>query len=309
MASLFSEGECLYAALGVSTTATESEIARAYKKKALMCHPDRIKGKSNEKEMEELFKKVGFAYSILKDEGKKRIYDRTGEFEGGAADDSSLSAMMKALFKEVTEEQVESFFETYVGSEEELQDICSAYNESKGNFAKIRDLVNYNDSLESEEDRLVSIIDEQIALGNLKSTNLWKKTKITEEVKKTAAYKKRWARRHKETEEAKIIKKKLKKSKGTKEGDLALAMKDILQNGGFEDIVSQLSAKYAAKEGDDDGYELPIVDEEKFQAAKRRLAAKRASNTDSDSEQEQVQPKRRAKKKVIKRKVKKTTAH
>ena len=274
MASLFSEGECLYATLGVTKDATEASINKAYKKKALLCHPDRTKGRENEKELEELFKKVGFSYSILKDEDKKRIYDKTGEYEGGVADDSNLNAMMRALFKEVTEEQVESFFETYVGSEEELGDIISAYKKSKGDFKKIRDQVNYNDSHQSEEDRLVSVIEQQISLGNLKSTPQWEKTKVTEEVKNTAAYKKRWARRHREAEEANVMKKKRNKSKGTKEGDLALAMKDILQNGGFDDIVSKLTAKYASKDGNNDDCQVPDIDEDKFQAAKKRLASK-----------------------------------
>jgi len=58
-----------YETLGVEKTATIDEISRAYRKKSLQCHPDRIRGR--EKEWEQLTK----AYEILGDKRKRHWYD------------------------------------------------------------------------------------------------------------------------------------------------------------------------------------------------------------------------------------------
>jgi len=60
--------ENYYEILGVPETATQDEIKKAYRKKAIEHHPD--KGGS-----EETFKKVATAYDTLGDENKRRDYD------------------------------------------------------------------------------------------------------------------------------------------------------------------------------------------------------------------------------------------
>lgn len=72
-----------YETLGVSKTATEDEIKRAYRKLALQYHPDRNKGK----ESEEKFKEVTKAYEVLSDSQKRQQYDQFGAaaFEQGAS--------------------------------------------------------------------------------------------------------------------------------------------------------------------------------------------------------------------------------
>jgi DnaJ-class molecular chaperone len=70
-----------YQILGISKTATEAEIKKAYRKLALQYHPDRNKGK----EAEEKFKEVNKAYEVLSDAGKRQTYDQFGAaaFEQG----------------------------------------------------------------------------------------------------------------------------------------------------------------------------------------------------------------------------------
>ncbi|QRN02637.1 DnaJ domain-containing protein [Legionella sp. MW5194] len=60
-----------YEVLGVPPTASLEDIKKAYKKAALLVHPD----KYQEPDAEEVFKKLGEAYSVLVDGEKRRQYD------------------------------------------------------------------------------------------------------------------------------------------------------------------------------------------------------------------------------------------
>mmetsp|Transcript_48064 Transcript_48064/g.120974 ORF Transcript_48064/g.120974 Transcript_48064/m.120974 type:complete len:337 (-) Transcript_48064:249-1259(-) len=70
-------GKDYYCILGVSRTATDEEIKKAYKKLALKWHPDR--NPNNKKEAEEKFKEVAEAYDVLSDKEKRQIFDQFGE--------------------------------------------------------------------------------------------------------------------------------------------------------------------------------------------------------------------------------------
>ena len=74
-----------YKVLGVSKTATDKEITRAYRKLAKQYHPDTNAGK------EDLFKDVSAAYEVLGDPAKRKEYDEvrsmaaSGGFAGAGA--------------------------------------------------------------------------------------------------------------------------------------------------------------------------------------------------------------------------------
>lgn len=68
-----------YEILGVSKTATQEEIKKAYRKVAIQFHPDKNPGN---KEAEEKFKEAAEAYEILSDPEKRAQYDRFGHSRG-----------------------------------------------------------------------------------------------------------------------------------------------------------------------------------------------------------------------------------
>lgn len=77
-----------YNILGVDKNANESEIKKAYRKKALKYHPDK---NPDDKESEEMFKKVGEAYDVLSDPEKRSNYDNYGSSKNPYGDPFSSS--------------------------------------------------------------------------------------------------------------------------------------------------------------------------------------------------------------------------
>ncbi len=94
-----------YEVLGVSKTASDDELKKAYRKLAKMYHPDMHPGDA---EAEAKFKEINQAYSILSDADKRAKYDRFGEagvdsngFGGGGgygAYDVDLGDIFSSIF-------------------------------------------------------------------------------------------------------------------------------------------------------------------------------------------------------------------
>lgn len=89
-----------YEILGISRSATQEEIKKAYRKSALKYHPDRNPG---DKQAEKKFKEISESYEVLSDEKKRQIYDQYGADAlkaggmGGPGGHAGFSSMEEAL--------------------------------------------------------------------------------------------------------------------------------------------------------------------------------------------------------------------
>ena len=72
-------GKDYYQILGVSRSANDDELKKAYRKLALKYHPD----KNKQPGAEERFKEIAEAYEVLSDPDKRAGFDLYGESGGG----------------------------------------------------------------------------------------------------------------------------------------------------------------------------------------------------------------------------------
>ncbi|KAI8058618.1 hypothetical protein BDF22DRAFT_615860 [Syncephalis plumigaleata] len=75
-----------YDLLGVSPDATAAELKKAYRKQALIYHPDKNPDEGHK------FKEISHAYEVLSDEQKRSVYDRHGE--AGLSNDGGMGGGM-----------------------------------------------------------------------------------------------------------------------------------------------------------------------------------------------------------------------
>ncbi|RNA07991.1 dnaJ -like protein [Brachionus plicatilis] len=267
--------------------ATASDIKRAYYKLSLKFHPDKVADESKKHESKEKFQILGKIYSILSDDEKKKIYDETGCVDGEdeffGANVKNWEAHWRNMFKKVTTEDVDEFFEKYRTTDEEKNDLLKLYKKHEGNMDLILEEMFSQDSME-DEPRFKEIIREAIKNGHAEEYD-----NFTKESKKKAS--KRKAKFEKEAEEAEKIRKEMgvdESQDGLRKAILARREKESTS------FLDHLANKYSKK-----GKAPKKEDQE---------SENEESESDQESEQEvSVSHKTKKKSPLVKRKAKNST--
>jgi DnaJ family protein C protein 9 len=109
----------LYAVLSLTETATVDEIKKAYRRLALIHHPDKHASSSTSAKAEAAtkFQQVGFAYAVLSDEKRRQRYDRTGKTDEGfeLAGEDGWEAYFEELFDRATRGKLDEMKKDYQG--------------------------------------------------------------------------------------------------------------------------------------------------------------------------------------------------
>lgn len=230
----------LYSILNLEKNkANQSDIKKSYYKLSLKYHPDKVTEETLKEESKIKFQCLGRIYSILSDEEKKKLYDETGLIDGEdemfKGDHKDWDNYFRTMFKKVTKDDINKFFETYKGSEEERTDLIRIYEKCNGNMDDIM-IEMISDDMVDNEARFKDIITDAIEKNEIKKLKMF----VSESKKKAA---KRKAKYEKEAEEAEELKKEL----GIMEGEDSLRNM-ILSRRKHQStsFLDNLAAKYGA---------------------------------------------------------------
>eukprot|EP01119_Soliformovum_irregulare_P000472 TRINITY_DN10326_c0_g1_i1.p1 TRINITY_DN10326_c0_g1~~TRINITY_DN10326_c0_g1_i1.p1 ORF type:complete len:306 (+),score=90.55 TRINITY_DN10326_c0_g1_i1:32-949(+) len=259
------QSEDLYAVLEVTKDASIAEIRKSYYKLALKCHPDRNAG---DVEATEKFQRIGRAYEVLSDTKKKAFYDKTGCIEGeeffGEKSEQEWMEHWRAMFKQVSFEDIDAYQSTYKGSQQEVDDLKDTYNKVKGDLEELLTYMVLAD--ESQLPRYVEIIQSLIKKGELKSTVAFKKT-----LKRVDSI---MASGESEAQEAEQLYEAIKnaaKNRATNPMAVTKRSKTVGQRN-TEAMFASIAAKYGVPEDD---VNMDEPSEEDFLRARERLEQKK----------------------------------
>ncbi|XP_057784704.1 chaperone protein dnaJ 6-like [Salvia miltiorrhiza] len=254
-ASSSSNEKSLYEILGVDKAASQQEIKKAYYKLALRLHPDKNPG---DEEAKEKFQQLQKVISILGDEEKRAVYDQTGCVDDAdLAGDviQNLQTFFRAMYKKVTESDIEEFEANYRGSDTEKKDLLDLYKKVKGNMDKLFCCMICSDTM-LDSHRFKDIIDEAISAGDLKSTKAYEK----------------WAKKVSKTKPpTSPLRQRKKSKKGSEDLYAIIAQRQNERRGKVDSMFSSLVQRYGG------GAPVPEPSEEEFEAARKKLESRRNS--------------------------------
>lgn len=189
------------------------------------------------------FQDITWAYAILSDETRRKIFDQSGSTERAAAFDKEFNwtDFCNAQFQSFVDmKMLDKLKAEYQGTEEEHNDLLSSFNKFEGDLDRVFENVVYSNTLDDEE-RFRALIDKAIKDGNVEGYEAY-----TQEPEKKRQRRQKEAQ--KEAKEAEQEHKKIKRKK-EKSNDMDLAaLIQGRQKSRMDDFISGLEAQAKALE-------------------------------------------------------------
>jgi DnaJ homolog subfamily C member 9 len=255
----------LYTEFGVQKSATTQEIKAAYRKLALLYHPDKQKDKTPEelKESTHRFQSLTGYYETLIDPEKRNIYDRTGQLgvEISLESDCDWSALFEYLYQRVTSDSIEKYEKQYKYSNLERQDVLKAYHDCKGDVLKMIDKIPL--STLDDIDRFIVICKDAIQQGEVQQFKLFPTISKSKLIKKKKQAEKEKEECRKEME--------LKQNELDQSNELQVQLQNRNKER-LEGLISSLEKKAGGKKGAKKRKEGPT--EEEFLEIQQKLFKK-----------------------------------
>jgi DnaJ family protein C protein 9 len=111
----------LYAVLSLQASAKPEDIRKAYRRLALVYHPDKhaTANETARANASTKFQQIGFSYAVLSDEARRKRYDATGKTDEGfdldAAGADGWEAYFEMMFDRVTRGKLDEMKKEYQG--------------------------------------------------------------------------------------------------------------------------------------------------------------------------------------------------
>lgn len=238
-----------YSVLQVARDASEAAVRQAYRKQALRTHPDKVAAGASSNT--HTFAQVAWAYAILGDKQRRKLYDTTGATSASdllsGDDDFDWKDFFHTCYENaVSGRAVEEFRRAYQGSEEERDDLLAAYKAHSGDMDSVFASVMCSDE-QVDMPRFCKIIDEAISAGEVEAYRAYARTARGPE-----AHRKRRKRAEREAREAEELRHEMgldeQLNQVARNGDDEAALGALLRAKGkarMDDLVSRLEAKYA----------------------------------------------------------------
>ena len=236
--------EDLYSLLGVQKNATTTEIRKAYRRLAFLCHPDKNKTDPNASSK---FANISRAYKILYNPESRKIYDETGEYDEENQGEINITDTLTYFRKIYSPKDIESFEKKYVGSKEEEEDLINFYNENGGDIKTILEWIPF--SKNEDVERYIKIFEKLFKKKTLKKNKKFEDSK----------------------DKVKLLKEDAEEAKEASE-NLDKLTKQIMgkkRKRNCDEYLDKLKNKYA-KDEEDNGE----IDEEEFQKISEKLNKK-----------------------------------
>jgi len=262
----------LYQEFNLDQNATMADIKQAYRKLALQFHPDKVPPEERESATAR-FQQLATWYHILSDPIKRKRYDETGSMDDmetifGSDKDADMSWVdfFKSMFEGmVNESSIDEYAQKYRLSDEEIQDVLTAYVDNKGDMLKVIEAVPC--STLDDLSRFKEIVENGIAQGKVQEFAKFKKLTLAQ-LKKV---------KEKAKKEAKEAEKLLLEMKAEKADEDELKQMIQKRNQSRMDEMIQNLEEKASKKSTKRGKRKPeMPTEEEFEAIQASLQKKKS---------------------------------